>query len=120
MAGEAITHGADVAVAAASGIDLIQVVALLAAGVIAVPTLLVLQSVIMHIFPTTQNLPKIVARKLEQKANAEAVAVDAPAPAAEPPARVATAAAVATAPVARRAAAKAKRAPRKAATLPTP
>jgi len=37
MAGEAITHGADVAVAAASGIDLIQVVALLAAGVIAVP-----------------------------------------------------------------------------------
>jgi len=89
-------------------------------GFIAVPTLLVLQSVIMHIFPTTQNLPKIVARKLEQKANAEAVAVDAPAPAAEPPARVATAAAVATAPVARRAAAKAKRAPRKAATLPTP
>ena len=89
-------------------------------GFIAVPTLLVLQSVIMHIFPTTQNLPKIVARKLEQKANAEAVAVDAPATAAEPPARVATAAAVATAPVARRAAAKAKRAPRKAATLPTP
>ena len=37
MAGEAITHGADVAVAAASSIDLLQVAALLAAGVIAVP-----------------------------------------------------------------------------------
>jgi glutathione-regulated potassium-efflux system protein KefB len=37
MAGEAITHGSDVAAAAASSIDLIQVVALLAAGVIAVP-----------------------------------------------------------------------------------
>jgi glutathione-regulated potassium-efflux system protein KefB len=37
MAGEAITHGADVAAAAANGIDLIQVAALLAAGVIAVP-----------------------------------------------------------------------------------
>ena len=37
MAGEAITHGVEVAGAAASSIDLIQVVALLAAGVIAVP-----------------------------------------------------------------------------------
>src|SRR3569623_960221 len=37
MAGEAISHGTDIAVAAAGGIDLIQVVALLAAGVIAVP-----------------------------------------------------------------------------------
>jgi glutathione-regulated potassium-efflux system protein KefB len=37
MAGEAIAHGTEVAVAAASSIDLIQVVALLAAGVIAVP-----------------------------------------------------------------------------------
>ena len=37
MAGEAITHGTDVVAAAASSIDLIQVVALLAAGVIAVP-----------------------------------------------------------------------------------
>jgi glutathione-regulated potassium-efflux system protein KefB len=37
MAGEAITHGSDVAAAAANSIDLIQVVALLAAGVIAVP-----------------------------------------------------------------------------------
>ena len=37
MAGEAITQGVAVAAQAASGIDLIQVVALLAAGVIAVP-----------------------------------------------------------------------------------
>src|SRR3569623_1378466 len=37
MAGEAISHGTDIAVAAAGGIDLIQVVALLAAGVVAVP-----------------------------------------------------------------------------------
>jgi predicted PurR-regulated permease PerM len=87
-------------------------------GFIAVPTLLVLQSVIMHIFPTTQNLPKIVARKLEQKANAEAVAVEATAPAT--PAPTATAASVAKAPSAKAVATKAKRPPRKAATLPTP
>jgi len=37
MAGDAIIHGTDVVAAAASGIDLLQVVALLAAGVIAVP-----------------------------------------------------------------------------------
>jgi len=37
MAGDAITHGTDVVSAAASSIDLLQVVALLAAGVIAVP-----------------------------------------------------------------------------------
>ena len=36
-AGEAITHGTEVAAAAASSIDLWQVAALLAAGVIAVP-----------------------------------------------------------------------------------
>ena len=40
-------------------------------GFIAVPTLLMLQSIVMHIFPSTQNLPKIVARKLEQKAAAD-------------------------------------------------
>jgi hypothetical protein len=83
-----------------------------------VPTLLVLQSVIMHIFPTTQNLPKIVARKLEQKANAEPVAVEATAPAT--PAPTAAAASVAKAPSAKVVATKAKRPPRKAATLPTP
>src|SRR3569833_643316 len=37
MAGDAITHGTELAAAAANGIDLIQVVALLAAGVVAVP-----------------------------------------------------------------------------------
>lgn len=85
-------------------------------GFVAVPTLLVLQSIIMHIFPTTQNLPKIVARKLEQKANADVVEAEAtkPEPPPEPPKRiVAVAAAKAPAP-------KTKRAPRKAATLPTP
>jgi predicted PurR-regulated permease PerM len=84
-------------------------------GFIAVPTLLVLQSVIMHIFPTTQNLPKIVARKLEQKANADVVEAEATKaePPPEPPKRIAAAAAKAQAP-------KAKRTPRKAATLPTP
>ena len=84
-------------------------------GFIAVPTLLVLQSIIMHIFPTTQNLPKIVARKLEQKANADVVEAEATKaePPPEPPKRVAAAAATATAP-------KTKRAPKKAATLPTP
>lgn len=85
-------------------------------GFVAVPTLLVLQSIIMHIFPTTQNLPKIVARKLEQKANADVVEAEAtkPEPPPEPPKRiVAAAAAKAPAP-------KTKRAPRKTATLPTP
>jgi predicted PurR-regulated permease PerM len=84
-------------------------------GFIAVPTLLVLQSIIMHIFPTTQNLPKIVARKLEQKANADVVEAEATKaePPPEPPKRVAAAAATAPAP-------KTKRAPKKAATLPTP
>jgi predicted PurR-regulated permease PerM len=42
-------------------------------GFIAVPSLLVVQSIIMHIFPTTQNLPRIVARKLEQKAMQDTV-----------------------------------------------
>ena len=84
-------------------------------GFIAVPTLLVLQSIIMHIFPTTQNLPKIVARKLEQKANADVIEAEAakPEPPPEPPKRIVAAAAKAPAP-------KTKRTPRKAATLPTP
>lgn len=37
-------------------------------GFVAVPSLLVLQSLIMHIFPTTQNLPRIVRRKLAERA----------------------------------------------------
>lgn len=84
-------------------------------GFIAVPTLLVLQSIVMHIFPTTQNLPKIVARKLEQKANADVVEAEAtkPEPPPEPPKRITAAAAKAPAP-------RTKRAPKKAATLPMP
>ena len=76
----------------------------------------ILQSIIMHIFPTTQNLSKIVARKLEQKANADVAEVEATKqePPPEPPKRI-TAAAAAKSPVP-----KTKRAARKAATLPTP
>lgn len=37
-------------------------------GFVAVPSLLIVQSIIMHVFPTTQTLPRIVRRKLEQKA----------------------------------------------------
>jgi hypothetical protein len=37
-------------------------------GFIAVPTLLDLQSIIMHIFPSTAAVPRIVQRKLEEKA----------------------------------------------------
>jgi predicted PurR-regulated permease PerM len=80
-------------------------------GFIAVPTLLVLQSIVTHIFPTTQNLPRIVARKLEQRAEAgEVSAAPSEAPVSKRPA---TSAARAPAP-------KTKRAPRKTATLPTP
>jgi predicted PurR-regulated permease PerM len=42
-------------------------------GFIAVPSLLIVQSIIMHIFPTTQNLALIVRRKLEQKATQDTV-----------------------------------------------
>jgi predicted PurR-regulated permease PerM len=63
-------------------------------GFIAVPSLLVLQSLMMHIFPTTQNLPKIVRRKLEEKAAAAAapVAPPEPRPPESPPAEPAPAA----------------------------
>jgi predicted PurR-regulated permease PerM len=81
-------------------------------GFIAVPTLLVLQSLIMHIFPTTQNLPRIVARKLEERA----AAVAAPVEPAEPlPAEQAKSKAQSGA-----AAPRKKRVARKAASLPTP
>ncbi len=85
-------------------------------GFVAVPVLLVLQSLIMHIFPTTQNLPKIVARKLEQKVAADTAEVEAkmPDPPIAPPADL-------DAKVERaRPAPRGRRAPRKAATLPTP
>ena len=61
-------------------------------GFIAVPSLLVLQSLVMHIFPTTQRLPMIVQRRLEAKAaaaNAAATAAEKPVepapPVASPP-----------------------------------
>ena len=41
-------------------------------GFVAVPSLLVLQSVIMHVFPTTADVPKAVARRLEMRATADA------------------------------------------------
>jgi predicted PurR-regulated permease PerM len=53
-------------------------------GFVAVPSLLVLQSLIMHIFPTTQALPKIVRRKMEEKAAAAAAPAEPPAPQPEP------------------------------------
>ncbi|MEO6014334.1 MAG: AI-2E family transporter [Devosia sp.] len=37
-------------------------------GFIAVPTLLVLQSIVLHIFPSTQKLSAVIERKLEAKA----------------------------------------------------
>lgn len=41
-------------------------------GFIAVPSLLVLQSLIMHVFPSTAAIPKVVKRKLEERAEAVA------------------------------------------------
>jgi predicted PurR-regulated permease PerM len=76
-------------------------------GFVAVPTLLILQSIVMHIFPTTQNLPKIVARKLEQRASADVKESEPIAAPPEPPPEVAK-------PAPR------KRTARKAASLPTP
>jgi predicted PurR-regulated permease PerM len=76
-------------------------------GFVAVPTLLILQSIVMHIFPTTQNLPKIVARKLEQRASADVKESEPVAAPPEPPPAVAK-------PAPR------KRTARKAASLPTP
>lgn len=59
-------------------------------GFVAVPSLLIVQSIIMHIFPTTQNLPKIVQRKLEQKALQDTVESELPtSPPPEPPAAIA-------------------------------
>jgi predicted PurR-regulated permease PerM len=58
-------------------------------GFVAVPSLLIIQSIIMHIFPTTQNVPKIVQRKLEQKAAQDTAESDLPvSPPPEPPAAV--------------------------------
>ena len=85
-------------------------------GFIAVPSLLVLQSMIMHIFPTTQNLPRIVARKLEAKAAVDVAEADVMATA-----RIAEAPEAVEAKVAKaQAVAKPRRAPRKAAAAPAP
>jgi predicted PurR-regulated permease PerM len=51
-------------------------------GFVAVPWLLVLQSFITHVFPTTANVPKAVRRKLDAKATADARAAE---PTAAPP-----------------------------------
>lgn len=85
-------------------------------GFIAVPSLLVLQSMIMHIFPTTQNLPRIVARKLEAKAAVDVAEADVMATAKMAEAPEAVEAKVAKA----EAVAKPRRAPRKAAAAPAP
>ena len=85
-------------------------------GFIAVPSLLVLQSMIMHIFPTTQNLPRIVARKLEAKAAVDVTEADVMATAKMAEAPEAVEAKVAKA----EAVAKPRRAPRKAAAAPAP
>jgi len=45
-------------------------------GFVAVPSLLIIQSMIMHIFPSTQNLSKIVQRKLDQKAAQDTIEAD--------------------------------------------
>jgi hypothetical protein len=66
----------------------------------------------MHIFPTTQNLPRIVARKLEERAAAAAAPVE---PAELPPAERPRSKAQSGA-----AAPRKKRVARKAASLPTP
>ncbi len=51
-------------------------------GFVAVPSLLVLQSFIMHVFPTTADIPKVVREKLDTKASAD---VEAAEPTAAPP-----------------------------------
>ena len=58
-------------------------------GLISVPSLLVLQSLILHVFPTTRSIPERSQRKLEQIVGTPPVVevVEPPPPAAEPPAR---------------------------------
>ena len=50
-------------------------------GFVAVPSLLVLQSVIMHVFPSTADVPRAVQRRLEARATADVREV----PPTEPP-----------------------------------
>ncbi len=62
-------------------------------GFVAVPSLLFVQSLIMHVFPTTAEVPKAVARRLEARATADLRDVPATEPPPEPtPAQVQAAA----------------------------
>lgn len=54
-------------------------------GLISVPSLLVLQSLILHIFPMTRGIPERSQRKLEQIAGAVAAAEAAESPPPDPP-----------------------------------
>jgi len=54
-------------------------------GFVAVPSLLVLQSFIMHVFPTTADVPRTVKRKLEQRATADVRAAEPTTAPPEPP-----------------------------------
>jgi hypothetical protein len=40
-------------------------------GFVAVPSLLVMQSIIMHLFPSTASVPKAVKRRLEARATSD-------------------------------------------------
>jgi predicted PurR-regulated permease PerM len=62
-------------------------------GFVAVPALLVVQSIIMHVFPTTADVPKAVRRRLEARATADVREV----PPTEPPPEPTAAEVVATA-----------------------
>jgi predicted PurR-regulated permease PerM len=50
-------------------------------GFVAVPSLLVIQSIVMHVFPSTADVPRAVQRRLEARATTDARVV----PPAEPP-----------------------------------
>lgn len=51
-------------------------------GFVAIPALLVVQSIIMHVFPTTADVPKAVARRIEARTTSDIREAPAEAPAA--------------------------------------
>jgi predicted PurR-regulated permease PerM len=53
-------------------------------GFVAVPALLVVQSIIMHVFPTTADVPKAVQRRLEARATSDVREVPPTTPPPEP------------------------------------
>jgi predicted PurR-regulated permease PerM len=60
-------------------------------GFVAVPSLLVMQSIIMHVFPSTAGVPKAVQRRLEMRATSDVRDLPPTAPPPEPtPDEVAT------------------------------